>query len=83
MQKRTSKLILSFVFIQFIQQFLDLRSNSLWYQEGFQYHHAEPGYVMLTYWIPEGPCMLPSNASHLVGVGGFVINDNNEVWFLL
>ena len=34
---------------------------------------------MLTYWIPEGPCMLPANASHQVGVGGFVINDNNEV----
>ncbi|CAL0312297.1 unnamed protein product [Lupinus luteus] len=48
-------------------------------KEGFQYHHAEPGYVMLTYWIPEGPCMLPANASHQVGVGGFVINDNNEV----
>ncbi|RVX15593.1 Nudix hydrolase 8 [Vitis vinifera] len=52
-------------------------------KEGFQYHHAERGYVMLTYWIPEGPCMLPSNASHHVGVGGFVINDNNEVHFLL
>ncbi|OIV94082.1 hypothetical protein TanjilG_05462 [Lupinus angustifolius] len=48
-------------------------------KEGFKYHHAEPGYVMLTYWIPEGPCMLPANASHQVGVGGFVINDNNEV----
>nr|KYP67135.1 Nudix hydrolase 8 [Cajanus cajan] len=48
-------------------------------REGFGYHHAEPGYVMLTYWIPEGPCMLPANASHQVGVGGFVINDNNEV----
>ncbi|GAV85047.1 NUDIX domain-containing protein, partial [Cephalotus follicularis] len=46
---------------------------------GFQYHHAEQGYVMLTYWIPEGPCMLPANASHQVGVGGFVINDENEV----
>ncbi|KAM7258015.1 hypothetical protein ACFE04_013756 [Oxalis oulophora] len=46
---------------------------------GFEYHHAERGYVMLTYWIPEGPCMLPSNASHQVGVGGFVISDNNEV----
>ncbi|XP_062077375.1 uncharacterized protein LOC133782178 isoform X1 [Humulus lupulus] len=33
---------------------------------------------MLTYWIPEGPSMLPSNASHQVGVGGFVINDKNE-----
>ncbi|XP_050230391.1 nudix hydrolase 8-like [Mercurialis annua] len=48
-------------------------------KEGFGYHHAEPGYVMLTYWLPEGPCMLPSNATHQVGVGGFVINDNNEV----
>ncbi|CAN4076009.1 unnamed protein product [Withania somnifera] len=48
-------------------------------KEGFQYHHAERGYVMMTYWIPEEPCMLPSNASHQVGVGGFVINDNNEV----
>ncbi|PKI39762.1 hypothetical protein CRG98_039807 [Punica granatum] len=34
---------------------------------------------MLTYWIPEGPCLLPANASHQVGVGGFVINENNEV----
>ncbi|KAF7849709.1 hypothetical protein BT93_L0369 [Corymbia citriodora subsp. variegata] len=48
-------------------------------KEGFQYHHAERGYVMLTYWIPNGPCMLPANASHQVGVGGFVVNDKNEV----
>ncbi|KAJ6327273.1 hypothetical protein OIU78_014198 [Salix suchowensis] len=48
-------------------------------KEGFEYHHAEPGYVMLTYWIPEGPCLLPTNATHQVGVGGFVINDKNEV----
>uniref|UniRef100_A0A7N1A9Q3 Nudix hydrolase domain-containing protein n=1 Tax=Kalanchoe fedtschenkoi TaxID=63787 RepID=A0A7N1A9Q3_KALFE len=48
-------------------------------KEGFEYHHAEKGYLMLTYWIPEGPCMLPANASHQVGVGGFVINDRNEV----
>ncbi|XP_040871047.1 nudix hydrolase 8, partial [Glycine max] len=48
-------------------------------KEGFRYHHAEPGYVMLTYWIPEGPFMLPANASHQVGVGGFVISGSNEV----
>ncbi|KAK9052339.1 hypothetical protein SSX86_028968 [Deinandra increscens subsp. villosa] len=48
-------------------------------REGFQYHHAETGYVMMTYWIPSEPCMLPANASHQVGVGGFVINDKNEV----
>ncbi|XP_058074104.1 nudix hydrolase 8-like isoform X2 [Magnolia sinica] len=48
-------------------------------KEGFSYHHAEPGYVMLTYWIPKEPCMLPANASHQVGVGGFVINEKREV----
>ncbi|KAI4372436.1 hypothetical protein MLD38_010668 [Melastoma candidum] len=48
-------------------------------KEGFRYHHAERGYVMLTFWLPEGPCMLPGNASHQVGVGGFVVNDKNEI----
>ncbi|KAG7611854.1 unnamed protein product [Arabidopsis thaliana] len=49
-------------------------------KEGFEYHHAEKGYVMLTYWIPkEEPSMLPANASHQVGVGGFVLNQHKEV----
>ncbi|KAL1548002.1 nudix (nucleoside diphosphate linked moiety X)-type motif 8, variant 2 [Salvia divinorum] len=48
-------------------------------QEGFEYHHAEKGYLMMTYWIPEEPCLLPSNATHHVGVGSFVINDRDEV----
>ncbi|XP_008450802.1 nudix hydrolase 8-like isoform X2 [Cucumis melo] len=36
--------------------------------EGFNYHHAEAGYVMLTYWIPDLPSMLPSGPSHHIGV---------------
>jgi hypothetical protein len=48
-------------------------------QAGFRYHHAEEKYLMLTYWIPDEPCLLPANASHQVGVGGFVINDKMEV----
>ncbi|KAK3210585.1 hypothetical protein Dsin_015291 [Dipteronia sinensis] len=48
-------------------------------QEGFSYHHAEPGYLMLTHWIPNEPCMLPGSPSHQIGVGGFVINDKREV----
>ncbi|KAG7536091.1 NUDIX hydrolase domain [Arabidopsis suecica] len=49
-------------------------------KEGFEYHHAEKRYVMLTYWIPEEePSMLPANASHQVGVGGFVLNQHKEV----
>lgn len=36
--------------------------------QGFDFHHAEPGYVMLTQWLPtDEPCMLPPNASHQVG----------------
>ena len=35
---------------------------------------------MMTYWVPDDePNMLPANASHQVGVGGFVINDQMEV----
>lgn len=48
-------------------------------KEGFEYHHAEKSYIMMTYWIPDGPSLLPSNASHHVGVGSFVINDKYEV----
>ncbi|KAM6583318.1 hypothetical protein CsatB_010320 [Cannabis sativa] len=48
-------------------------------QEGFNYHHAESGYVMLTYWIPDEVCLLPSSPSHQIGVCGFVINHKREV----
>ncbi|KAG8058529.1 hypothetical protein GUJ93_ZPchr0002g24755 [Zizania palustris] len=48
-------------------------------QAGFVYHHAEPGYVMLTFWLPDGPSVLPSTSLHQIGVGAFVMNDKNEV----
>ncbi|XP_077237596.1 nudix hydrolase 2-like isoform X2 [Tasmannia lanceolata] len=48
-------------------------------QEGFWYHHAEPNYLMLVYWIPDTVHTLPVNATHRVGVGGFVMNDRKEV----
>lgn len=47
-------------------------------KEGFTYHDAEGGYVMLTYWIPEEPCLLPCGPSHQIGIAGFVINPNNQ-----
>ncbi|GAQ87990.1 nudix hydrolase homolog [Klebsormidium nitens] len=46
---------------------------------GFGYHHADPGYCMLTLWLPEVPSTLPANASHQVGVGAFLLNDAGEV----
>ncbi|KAH7512959.1 hypothetical protein FEM48_Zijuj12G0145700 [Ziziphus jujuba var. spinosa] len=48
-------------------------------QEGFNYHHCESGYVMLTYWIPDEVCTLPASPSHQIGVAGFVMNDKREV----
>ncbi|XP_076928444.1 nudix hydrolase 2-like [Bidens hawaiensis] len=48
-------------------------------KEGFYYHHAEPEYLMLVYWIPETANTLPPNASHRTGVGAFVMNENGEV----
>ncbi|KVI10602.1 nudix hydrolase 2-like [Cynara cardunculus var. scolymus] len=48
-------------------------------KEGFWYHHAEPTYLMLVYWIPETNCTLPYNASHRVGVAAFALNSKGEV----
>ncbi|KAL4311895.1 hypothetical protein GQ457_01G043670 [Hibiscus cannabinus] len=48
-------------------------------EEGCWYHHAEPNYLMLVYWIPQGPHTLPANASHRVSVGAFVMNEKREV----
>ncbi|XP_022133355.1 nudix hydrolase 2-like [Momordica charantia] len=48
-------------------------------KEGFWYHHAEPNYLMLVYWIPGGAHTLPVNATHRVGICAFVLNENQEV----
>ncbi|KAA3478561.1 nudix hydrolase 2-like [Gossypium australe] len=48
-------------------------------KEGFWFHHAEPNYLMLCYWIPEGTHTLPANASHRIGIGAFVMNEKREV----
>ncbi|KAI3753500.1 hypothetical protein L2E82_25554 [Cichorium intybus] len=47
--------------------------------EGFWYHHAEPTYLMLVYWIPKTKHTLPSNASHRVGVAAFVLNSDGKI----
>ncbi|OVA16219.1 NUDIX hydrolase domain [Macleaya cordata] len=66
------------VWLKILQEQADLVPIAI--KEGFNYHHAEPGYIMLTYWIPDHePCMLPNGPTHQIGVGGFVINENREV----
>nr|GMD38565.1 nudix hydrolase 2-like [Ipomoea batatas] len=55
-------------------------SLSEWrHQEGFWFHHAEATYLMLVYWIPNTPHTIPSNASHRVGIGAFVINQTGQL----
>ncbi|XP_078177390.1 nudix hydrolase 8-like isoform X2 [Carex rostrata] len=65
------------VWLRILEEQADLVPVAL--KSGFHYHHAEPGYVMLTYWIPDGPCLLPSTGTHQIGVGAFVINQEEEV----
>ncbi|KAJ9169924.1 hypothetical protein P3X46_018066 [Hevea brasiliensis] len=48
-------------------------------QEEFRYHHAEPDYLMLVRWLPNTCDTLPVNASHRVGIGAFIVNNNREV----
>ncbi len=48
-------------------------------QQGFDCHHAEKEYIMLTRWLPTTENKLPPNASHQVGVGAFVLNERREV----
>lgn len=65
------------VYLRFYCSFGMLFHASL--QEGFYFHHAEPKYLMLVYWIPETPSTIPVNATHRVGIGGFVMNEKKEV----
>ncbi|XP_071689752.1 nudix hydrolase 2-like [Rutidosis leptorrhynchoides] len=48
-------------------------------KEGFEFHHAEPKYLMLVKWVQDTINTLPANASHRVGIGAFVTNENGEV----
>eukprot|EP01025_Chloroclados_australasicus_P048243 TRINITY_DN5459_c0_g1_i1.p1 TRINITY_DN5459_c0_g1~~TRINITY_DN5459_c0_g1_i1.p1 ORF type:complete len:381 (-),score=34.15 TRINITY_DN5459_c0_g1_i1:605-1747(-) len=49
-------------------------------KQGFEFHHAEKEYVMMTLWLPEDePDRLPLSSTHQVGIGAFVLNENNEV----
>lgn len=48
---------------------------------GFQLHHAhkEDRYIMMNVWLVDGPNKLPHFATHSIGVGAFVVNDQDQV----
>ncbi|CAK0815014.1 unnamed protein product, partial [Prorocentrum cordatum] len=47
--------------------------------EGFDWHHAQQGYALLTLWLPEGQSQLPRYGGHQVGVGGLVLSPDRRV----
>ncbi|KAL0353508.1 UNVERIFIED_CONTAM: Nudix hydrolase 10 [Sesamum angustifolium] len=48
-------------------------------KEGFLYHHAEPHYLMLVYWIPETLSTIPANATHRLRIGAIIMDDKREL----
>ena len=49
-------------------------------RHGFSFHHAVAGAVSLLRWLPHTePCNVPSYAHTLVGVGGMVVTDNDQL----
>lgn len=49
-------------------------------ENGFDFHHARTGVVTMYRWLPENESNnLPNFAHTLMGVGGLVINEKNEV----
>nr|VDC91093.1 unnamed protein product [Brassica rapa] len=65
------------VWIKLPRQLIGLAEAAV--KEGFWFHHAEKDFLMLVYWIPVEGDTIPSNASHRVGIGAFVINHRKEV----
>ena len=47
--------------------------------EGFEMHHCQKDYLMLTQWLPSTPSLLPGYATHYIGAGCLCINSKDEV----
>jgi len=45
---------------------------------GFEFHHTEPNYVLLVRRLQED-ALVPGYATHYIGAGGVVINENQEI----
>ena len=48
---------------------------------GFTFHHArKPDRVAMVKWLPaDEECQIPPYAHHMIGVGGMVVNDRDEI----
>lgn len=49
-------------------------------QNGFDFHHARPGFVMMHKWLPPNvTANIPPYSHTMIGVGGLVVNDKNQI----
>ncbi|XP_071444003.1 alpha-latrotoxin-Lg1a-like [Hetaerina americana] len=50
-------------------------------QNGFEFHHAKPDYVMMCKWLPDidDMCNIPRYSHTMVGVGAIVVNADDEI----
>lgn len=47
---------------------------------GFRFHHTKNDYIKMLLWLDDNiECKVPPFATHHVGVGGVVLNNNNEI----
>lgn len=67
---------LQVVWLQINQNFTHLIPDALRF--GFKYHHCMETEIMMVYRIA-GDAVLPSYATHTIGVGGIVLYNNEEV----
>lgn len=49
------------------------------FQCGFEFHHAREGFAMLYKGLTDRKPNIPPYSHTMVGVGGLVINDNNQI----
>lgn len=48
--------------------------------QGFEFHYAKPGMLVLTQWLPENSeSRLPHGPTHQVGIGALVINEDGKM----
>ncbi|KAJ1372551.1 nudix (nucleoside diphosphate linked moiety X)-type motif 6 [Parelaphostrongylus tenuis] len=48
-------------------------------EKGFEFHHTQPNYLVMTKWLPDTPSTLPRYAHTVIGVGGLVIDSENRI----
>lgn len=86
--------LLIIISIESLDTWIEQKRRAIWFKvhrdqatwvpvlakQGFSFHHARDDFVMMYRWLPKHEQMgVPPFAHTMVGVGGLVINDKNQV----